>query len=117
MDFASFAKVAVQGVPLLFVVMGVVEYCKKFKNKDGTPKFNGNVILLISMGWGLLIGSGYMITQTRPPAEDWWIIFIYWFGVAIYGIAMGLIASGLFDVIKNIVEKIFAATQSKPPIE
>lgn len=113
MDFISFAKVAVQGVPLLFVVMGVVEYCKSFKNKDGTPKFTGNTILLISMGWGLIIGSGYMITQTRPPvAGDWWEYFVYWFGVIVYGIAIGLIASGLFDVIKNIVEKIF--NQNKP---
>lgn len=106
MDFISFAKVAVQGVPLLFVIMGVVEWFKRFKKADGSPRFEGNTILIISMVWGLIIGSGYMVTVTRPPAGDWWTVYVYWFGVIVYGIAMGLIASGLYDVIKNIIDKI-----------
>ena len=106
MDWTGFSSVAVKGVPLLFVVMGLVEWFKLFKKADGSQKFNGNTLLMISLGWGLLVGSGYMISQTRPPAIDWWLIYIYWFGVIVYGLAMGLVASGLFDAVKNLALKI-----------
>ena len=108
MDFSAFLDKAVAGVPLLFVVMGLVEFFKLFKDKDGNQAINGNWLLILSMAWGLLIGSGFMLTQTRPPLGDWWEQYVYWFALVFYGIALGLVASGLYDVIKNIVEKLLA---------
>lgn len=113
MDWNSFANVAVKGVPLLFVVMGMVEVFKKFVKKDGTRFFKGNAILLISLFWGILIGGGYMISLTKPPIRvDWWLIYVYWFGIAIYAIAMGLVASGLYDVIVGIAKKVLLRTDT-----
>jgi len=113
MDLTSFVKATVAGVPLIFVVIGVVYWFKQFKRPDGSPLFSGNTLLLISMGWGLFLGSGYMISVTRPPVGDWWTLFVYWFAVAIYGLAMGIVASGLYNAVKAIVEKQFAALFSR----
>jgi NhaP-type Na+/H+ or K+/H+ antiporter len=107
MDWSAFTKATVAGIPLLFVVLGLVEWLKKFNKPDGTPKFDGNVILLLSLGLGLLFGGGYMITVTRPPILDLWEIYVYWFAVVVYGLAMGLVASGLYDAVKTMIEKIF----------
>ncbi len=108
MDMTSFVKASVAGVPLVFAVIGFVYWFKQFKKADGAPRFSGNVLLLVSMSWGLIIGGGYMVTQTRPPAVDGWIIFTYWFAVFIYGVAMGLVASGIYSAVKDVVEKQFS---------
>ena len=97
MDLVSFLKPAVAGVPLVFVIMGLVEWLKRLG-------VTGNNILYASMGIGVVIGSGYMVTQTRPPLVDAWIIYVYWFAVIVYGLAMGIVASGLYDVIKNMLK-------------
>lgn len=98
MDLTSFAKVMVAGVPLLFVVVGLVEWLKKLG-------IEGKTLTAASMGIGLLLGGGYMISQGFPSG------FAAWFAVVVYGLAMGLVASGLYDTAKNILEKII----SKPP--
>lgn len=109
MDLISFVKPAVAGVPLVFVIIGFVYWFKQFKHPDGKPLFSGNTLLLVSMGWGLLLGGGYMLSATRPPVGDWWIGYVYWFGVFIYGVAMGIVASGLYSAVKALIEKQFAA--------
>jgi hypothetical protein len=98
MDWSSFASVAVAGVPLLFVVIGVVEWFKRLGIKD-------NPLLLVSMAWGLVIGGGYMLTKGIPDA------FAGWFAVVIYGLAMGLVASGLYDTVKTLAEKIITGVK------
>jgi len=104
MDFTTFITTATVGaVPLVFVIIGLVEYFKKLGVK-------GNTLLLISMGIGILFGVPYMVSQQRPPAGDWFPIFTYWFAAIVYGIAMGLVASGLYDVVKAIIEKLFGKT-------
>lgn len=109
LDFVTFLRTAVAGIPLLFPVMGLVEFIKLFKDKDGFQLVSGNSLLLSSLLIGLVFGTGYMITVTRPPATpDWYIAYVYWFGVAIYGLAIGLVASGLYNVIKNKVEELLA---------
>lgn len=113
MDFEGFAKATVAGVPLVVVIIGMVYWFKLFKRKDGTAVFQGNGLLLVSMGWGLLLGSMYMLTQQRPPAGgDWWPSLVYWFAVVVYGLMMGLTASGLYEVAKGIVEKMFVKAAS-----
>lgn len=104
MDLNIFTSASVAGVPLVLVVIGLVEWVKGFKGADGQPLFSGNTILLISLGIGLLLGGGYMLTQTHPPqTNDWWPHFTYWFALLIYGLAMGLVASGLYDTTKSIM--------------
>lgn len=107
LDFTALLKPAAAGIPLVLVVMGVVEWFKSFKKADGSPLFSGNWLLLISMGWGLLIGSSWMVTQSRPPVGDWYTVYGYFFVVVFYGIAQGLVASGLYKVVKNLIKETF----------
>lgn len=107
-DPQGFAKASVAGVPLVLVIVGLVVWFKSFKNSDGSRKFTGNQLLIISMLIGLLFGGSWMITQTRPPAADWYPIFVYWFAVVAYGAMMGIVASGLYEVARSFVEKTFA---------
>lgn len=113
MDLASFAQVSVAGVPLVLVVIGMTYWAKSFKKPDGNQLITGNGLLVISMAIGLVLGGGYMLTQTRPPAGDWWPAVQYWFALAVYGLAMGLVASGIYEVAKGIVEKTFSSQLAK----
>ncbi len=110
MNFAAYAQASVAGVPLVAVIIGLVSWFKLFKRRDGTAFFSGNDLLLISMCIGILVGGCYMVTQTRPPNADLWLIFIYWFGAVIYGFFMGLIASGIYNVAMDFVNKLLAST-------
>jgi len=107
MDLTQFTSSAVHGVPLLFVVLGLVEWLKMFKNKDGTPAIGGNWLLFCSLFWGLLVGGLFMLAQNAPPVGVY-DRYVYWFALVFYGLAMGLIASGLYDVLKNMLAKFVA---------
>ena len=118
MDFETFAKVSVLGIPLIFAVMGLVEWAKSFKKPDGTQVVTGNGLLCVSMGVGLVLGIGYQIITNRPPTgPDWYPHFVYWFGVSIYGVSLGLVASGLYNSVKNIISALFEKLTAKllPP--
>lgn len=118
MNIELFLDAAVSGVPLLFVVWGVVQLFKLFKKKDGEPLFSGNWLLILSFGWGLFIGSGYMVFVTKPPVSlaDWWPVYGYWFGVLIYGIALGILAALFWEALKVIVEKSVAKLIEKAQV-
>ena len=83
--------ILVAGVPLLLVVIGLVEWVKKIN----VPS---NALPFVSMGIGLVLGSGYQIAENGVPLD-----FAGWFAVIVFGLAIGLVASGLFDAAKNIV--------------
>jgi len=91
-QLADYFGAMVVGIPLIFVVMGLVEWVKSFGVSGKT--LNG-----VSMAIGLLLGSGYQISQVGLPAD-----FAAWFGVVVYGLGMGIVASGLYDGVKNIVQ-------------
>ncbi len=107
MDFVTFFKDALVGaVPLIFVILGLVEWFKAFKNADGTQKFTGNQLLVISMIVGMVLGVAYMVFAHRPPdTSDWWVVFVYAFSAVIYGLACGLVASGLYNLVKDLISK------------
>ena len=105
MDIQAYASAAVAGVPQLFVCIGLVEWLKAFKNSQGQQLIHGNWLLAASMLVGLVLGGGYMVAQTRPVAGDAWLGYVYWFAVAIYGIGLGVIASGLYSAVKAILER------------
>lgn len=101
MDIQSFINTAVvAGVPLIFVIVGLVEWLKKLG-------VTGIWLTISSMVIGLLLGVGYYITVGRPPIGDPWLMWGYWFAVIIFGLAMGVVASGLYDAVKNIISSIF----------
>lgn len=106
MDLIKIFTASIVGIPLVFLVFCAVEFMKRMKNQSGEQAISGNGLLVFSLIWGLAIGGLYMVAQTRPPAGDWWIVFVYWFGVIIYGLALGFLASLFYDVLKALVEKL-----------
>lgn len=86
-------NVMVEGVPLIFVVMGLVQWISEFGVK-------GNYLRGVSMLVGLLFGGGYMLAANGQPAD-----FAGYFGFAVYGVGLGLVASGVYDTGKKILSK------------
>ena len=114
MNVDLFLDAAVNGVPLLFAVWGLVQLFKLFKTSEGEPLFNGNTLLLISFFWGLALGCGYMLFVNPPPAGgEAWGLYAYWFGVVVYGVSLGVLASVFWDALKLIVEKAIAKMVEK----
>jgi len=100
-DLTTYIKAAMQGVPLLFVVIGLVWFWGKLGAK-------GTIQLLSSMATGLVLGMLYMIAMVRPPSGDWWIIFVYVFGNLIYALGLGILAALLHEWAKDILTKAIA---------
>ena len=79
-----FENASVAGIPLLAFVLGLVQWIKSFG-------LSGNQVKGTSMIVGILLGVGYQFS-VNPPAD-----FATWFAVAVFGVALGLVASGLYD--------------------
>lgn len=90
-NLAVYFSAAAAGVPLVFVVFGLVWWAGRAFQLQGVTKY------LTSLLAGLLLGGLYMLSATRPPAGDWWLIFGYWFGVGVYGLGLGVLTSVLHD--------------------
>lgn len=99
LDIEAFTKAAVAGVPLVLFVVGLVEWVKRFG-------VSGAALNIAAMLIGLLFGAGYMIAQAVPVG------FGGWFAVAVYGLALGLIASGIYDAAKSVLAAVL--NQTKP---
>ena len=82
----------VAGLPLVLVVLGLVEWVKRLG-------LAGKAVVIVSMAIGLALGLAYQVSIAVP------IDFAGWFGAAVYGIGLGLLASGIYDVGKSILNK------------
>ena len=78
----------INGIPLIFVVMGLVELAKVFGA-------SGKALTGISTGIGLVLGILYQLSLGVPTG------FAGWFGAVIYGLALGITASGVYSAIRN----------------
>jgi len=81
-----FDNIIVAGIPLLLVVLGLVQFIKGFG-------LTGNAVKLLSLAVGLLLGIGYQMSLVIP------LDFAGWYPVAIFGLGLGLVASGVYDVV------------------
>lgn len=107
LDLTIFAGAAVSGIPLLFVVFGIVQYAKTFKRDDGSQLLTGNGLLIVSMVVGLVVGALFMLSQNPPPTStDPYAWFLYLFGLIVYGLALGLLAALFWDGLRGAVEKL-----------
>lgn len=84
---SMFETALINGIPILFVVMGLVSWVKK-------AGLDGVQLQISSLVIGLLLGVGYLYSTT-PPVD-----FASWFGYAVYGLALGLTASGVVDAVR-----------------
>lgn len=101
-DLSVFVGAAVQGVPLVFVVIGLVWVYGKIWGLAGAQQFASSMLT------GLVLGLGYMVSQTAPPVGDWYPQFQYWFAAIFYGLGLGVLASGIYEVGKDTLEKVMA---------
>lgn len=85
MDFSS---ALVNGIPLVLVVLGIVEWSKRLG-------VTGKWLLVLSMLVGLVLGVLYQIGSAIPTD------FAGWFGACVYGLGLGLVASGVYDAIRS----------------
>ena len=86
-----FQDLVVNGISFIAVVFGLVEFLKKFGLK-------GEILTVLSMGVGVLLGVGYQLAQKYEAFGEW-------YGVAIFGIAVGLAASGVYDFLNARIPK------------
>jgi hypothetical protein len=82
-----FENASVAGIPLLAFVLGLVQWIKSFG-------LSGAQVKVSSMAVGILLGVGYQFSVGAP------VDFAGWFAVLIFGVALGLTASGLYDATK-----------------
>lgn len=75
--------IVVNGINLMALVFGLVEFSKKTGLK-------GKALTMLSMGIGVLVGIAYQIAKMYPAVMQW-------FGVAVFGLAVGLAASGVYS--------------------
>lgn len=80
----------VRGIPLLFVVVGGVEWLKR-------ANVSGVALNVSSLVLGLLLGLGYQVSLEVP------VDFAGWFGAGVYGLALGLTASGVYDAAAKLL--------------
>jgi hypothetical protein len=97
MDFKIFTDImntAVSGFPLYLVVMGLVEILKKAK------WFSGNALIAASVVMGTIVGGLYYGVQNVPLEYN----ITFWVSLVVYGVTVGLVASGLYDTAKSIIK-------------
>ncbi len=79
----------VDGIPLMLVIVALVEFAKQFG-------LAGKACLAVAMGLGALFGIAYKLQFGLPST------FAGWFAAIVFGIAMGLAASGTFELVKKL---------------
>ena len=100
----EFITAGVNGVPLLFVVIGIVTVMRK-------AGMAGRELLFGSLLWGTMIGTMYQLAAFDVPST-----LGGWFAVVFYGLAIGILAALFYDTLKgaldralgNLIEKIEA---------
>ena len=87
---SQFLSDSVMGIPLVAVVLGLVTWSEQIG-------ITGRAKLALSLGLGLVFGFFYHFVQ-KPP-----VTAFDWFSYIFYGLALGLVASGLYDTAKRVV--------------
>lgn len=88
---AFFGAFQVAGIPLLFIVVGVVQLLKD-------SKYNPLATRWLSVVIGFVIGFGYWLSVNPFPST-----IASWFTVIIFGIALGILASRIYDAGVNML--------------
>lgn len=86
----DFSNALVAGIPLVLVVIGLVEWSKRLG-------VSGKPLMVLSMLIGVVLGVLYQFSQ--QPLEG----FSAWFGAVVYGLGLGLVASGIYDAARSAV--------------
>jgi hypothetical protein len=83
---------ALAGIPVLALILGLVEFAKKFG-------ISGNVSVGLAMVLGVMFGAlVYANEQGLMPPE-----IMVWVNVVVFGLAFGLAAAGMYDLGKRFL--------------
>lgn len=89
----------VSPVLVMAMVMGLVEFAKKVG-------VNGKGSMGLSMGLGVAFGVGYQVAEAGSSSGGLAAVSpAGWFGMAVFGLLMGLAVSGLYDLGKKFSRK------------
>ena len=84
----GFEDAVIKGIPLILVVIGLVEWTKRLG-------LSGIALQVTSLAMGIVFGVLYQASaSTMAGWQDW-------FGAVVYGIGIGLVASGIYDAVKS----------------
>ncbi len=105
---AAVASLALSGSPLSILVLGLVQFFKK-------TGMTGNPLTWLSMGLGVVFGGVYMFAVAHP------VDLLGYFLCVVYGLLLGLVASGVYDVTANMGYKAAGSQPAKtiqptPPV-
>jgi len=86
----DFPSLLIGGIPLIAVIFGLVEFLKVFGLK-------GRILTLVSLLLGLIFGIAYKFTLAEQVPTD----YAGWFAVIVFGLALGLTSSGIYDFLDD----------------
>ncbi len=89
----DFSDVAVNGVPLVVLIVGLVQFIAEMG-------VGGKALKATSAGIGLAVGIAYQFSLGTP------VDFASWFGALLYGLGLGVVASGLVDQARSLASRI-----------
>ncbi len=84
--------ILVSGVSLIVIILGLVEFAKKLG-------LSGNILTVASMLIGIALGVLFKLAAMYPAINPW-------FEVAVFGLACGLAACGIYDFVKARTEPL-----------
>ncbi len=87
----DFSHAIVNGIPLLVLIVGLVQFLKEMG-------LAGRYLRAASAALGLSLGVLYQLSL-RAPAD-----LAGWLGVGVYGLGLGVVASGLVDAARDALE-------------
>jgi len=99
-DPKAFLEASVAGIPLVLFVLVLTMWLGDVFNAQGKQK------MVISMVVGLVFGVAYQISLALPGS------FAGWFAVVVYGLGLGLLASGSWDAGRVMLEKALSKVLS-----
>lgn len=85
----NFNDVVINGVPLLVLIIGLIQFSKEMG-------LSGKWLRVASALMGLGFGLAYQISLGMPTD------FASWLGASVYGLGLGVVASGLVDAARRI---------------
>lgn len=94
----------VGSILLMVVIFGLVEFSKSLG-------LAGRKLTIASMLLGLVFGIAYQLATAGMPAA-----FGGWFVVIVYGLALGLVASGFYDFVDNRLPAVQNTAGTLPAI-
>ena len=94
MELEALTNAIVAGVPLMIVVIGFVQFVKEKLNWSGWG------VEVFAIVFGLIVGFAYQVyLAAAGDGLKWDFVFI--FPAIIYGLMVGLVATGIYKVYAN----------------